>query len=392
MFRVIFDVQTMLFMNVLIGLCISASLCFSLRDRFTCPGAHYWCASMICSTIGLMFLWLRLYTPLWLSVVLGNGFIVLSYSLLWLGFRQYTKSITQQDRLLMILAPLIAVILFIFLQLDENNLVIRAMLVSYALTGLIAMSIYQALKGRKPSESGRLFCVLALVLTLLCTLVRALTVQKSAGYVGLLDTNMSNVFLMATSGISLLSVGFGVMLISSQWLQQRLYIHATYDALTGVYNRYALIELGDTLELTTDLSIRKWSLAMIDLDHFKLVNDRYGHPVGDQVLQRIATTLKESIRHCDILARYGGEEFVVVLPDCDKNNARIWAERIRKNIEETTMLINDQPLQITVSIGIATSTPTACKLNDVLPMADSALYEAKKAGRNQVHEAILPCV
>ncbi len=375
-----FDVQTMLFMNFLIGLCISVALTFSLQDRFTCPGAYYWCASITSSTIGLMFLWLRLYTPLWLSVVIGNGFIVLSYTQLWLGFRQYTKSITPQDRLLMIMAPLIAVILFIFLQLDKNNLVIRAMLVSYTLAGLTAMSIYQALKDRKPSESGRLFCVLALVLTLLCTLVRALTVQKSAGYVGLLDTNMSNVFLMATSGISLLSIGFGVMLISSQWLQQRLYIHATYDALTGVYNRYALIELGDTLELTTD-----WSLAMIDLDHFKLINDRYGHPVGDQVLQCIATKLKESIRHCDILARYGGEEFVVVLPDCDRNNAWIWAERIRKNIEETTMLINDQPLQVTVSIGIATSTPTACKLNDVLPMADLALYEAKKAGRNQVH-------
>jgi diguanylate cyclase (GGDEF)-like protein len=117
------------------------------------------------------------------------------------------------------------------------------------------------------------------------------------------------------------------------------------------------------------------------------VNDRYGHPVGDVVLKQMASILKAQIRHRDIIARYGGEEFVVVLPDCDLEHTRLWAERVRKQIAETPLVIDNQTVCITISIGIASSNSTVYKLDEVLRLADTALYTAKNAGRNQVQAA-----
>lgn len=174
------------------------------------------------------------------------------------------------------------------------------------------------------------------------------------------------------------------MLMTYQWLARRLYIHATYDALTGVYNRYALLELSDTLELTSDLSRTKWCLAMIDIDLFKSVNDMHGHPVGDLVLRNVAQTLKRSIRHNDILARYGGEEFAVVLPGADIEDAKNWAERVRQLIANTPITIGKASISVSVSIGLTESSTTEYRLPDLVKNADSALYQAKQSGRNKV--------
>jgi diguanylate cyclase (GGDEF)-like protein len=383
----LFDAQTMLFMNVLVGLFLSVALSFSIRDRFICPGAKYWLACMYCSTLGMLFIWLRLYIPLAISVVLGNGLIMLSYTQIWLGLRQYNKSLQPRDPWIMLIAPLTSLALIGFLLYDSTNIILRIMFVSLLFSCLLIMSIWQAVKDRKATETGRLFFAFTLSITLISHVLRALTLPQLLGRASLLDNNLSNVFLMVYATIALLGIGFSVLLISSQWLQQRLYIHATYDALTGVYNRYALVELGDTLELTINLSSRVWSLAMIDIDHFKLVNDRYGHPVGDVVLKQMASILKAQIRHRDIIARYGGEEFVVVLPDCDLEHTRLWAERVRKQIAETPLVIDNQTVCITISIGIASSNSTVYKLDEVLRLADAALYTAKNAGRNQVQAA-----
>jgi diguanylate cyclase (GGDEF)-like protein len=382
------DAQTMLFMNVLVGICLSLALSFSIRDRFICPGAKYWLAGMYCSTIGMSCLWLRLYIPLTISVVIGNGLIVLSYTQIWLGLRQYNKSLQPRDRWIMLFAPFTSLVLIGMLIYDSTNITLRILFLSSLLICLLMMSIWQALKNRKTAETGRLFLVFTLSIIMIGNIIRVLTASKLMNNTSLFDNNLSNILLMANATISLLGMGFSVLLISSQWLQQRLYIHATYDALTGVYNRYALIELGATLELTTNLSSRLWSLAIIDIDHFKQVNDQYGHPVGDVVLKQIAASLKTQIRHRDIIARYGGEEFVVVLPDTALEHTRQWADRVRHHIATTPLIIDNHTVHITVSIGIAASDATVYKLNEVLKLADSALYKAKNAGRNQVQSSM----
>lgn len=378
----VFDIQTMLFMDVLIGFSLSIALGFGSRDRLVCPGFWFWLFSLTSSTLGLLFLWLRWCIPLWLSVGLGNGLLLLSYALLWLGFRQYTNNLTKHDKWIFIISISVSAILLWLTLSESNSIIIRSEIVSTAMLCLIFITIIQALKGRRAIETGRLLCVFTLFFTMASTLFRVVAIHQLDGHVGLFDNSISGFVLMVASGMSLIWTASSIMLISSQWLQQRLYIHATYDALTGIYNRYALVELSRTLEITNNLAGKTWSLAMIDVDHFKSVNDRYGHPVGDIVLREIAHIIKKQARCRDIVARYGGEEFVVVLTDCDLEHAYAWSERIRKEISE--LFISNEKISVTVSIGVATSTPDVYRLQDVLSLADEALYSAKNSGRNRV--------
>lgn len=377
------DIQTMLLMNCIIGGLLAGALFITLLDRYVCPGSSFWFGAVIFSTVGLLFLLIRSFIPLWLSSAFGNGFLVLAYIYLWLGFRRYTKTFTRQDYRLILIAPLTSLILILLIDNNEP-LPLRSQVASLVMAGLAYMSIPLALKNRKPSETGRLLYALFLGVTVLGLIVRTITVQRLAGNNGFLETNASSVYLMLLTCFSLLTTGFSIMLIISQWLQQRLFINATYDALTGIYNRYALTEMSDTLELTADLLSQSWSLAMIDIDHFKNVNDQYGHPVGDRVLRWVAERLKQTVRSKDILARYGGEEFVVILPGTSLKQALTWAERARHTVANESFVMEHQQINITVSIGIAETTKTAHTLDEVIKLADVALYDAKHQGRNRV--------
>lgn len=124
---------------------------------------------------------------------------------------------------------------------------------------------------------------------------------------------------------------------------------------------------------------------MFDIDHFKTINDTYGHLAGDRVLIRIAKTARSVMREGDVLVRYGGEEFLAVLPAASRDNVRQMSERLRHMVEETTILDGEQAIRVTVSIG-ATSYPELDveKEQDLIKNADEALYSAKQSGRNQV--------
>jgi len=128
------------------------------------------------------------------------------------------------------------------------------------------------------------------------------------------------------------------------------------------------------------------TLLMIDLDHFKNINDTMGHLVGDDVLREVALLLQESIRSVDVVARYGGEEFVVVLPETPQIGAVKFAERMRERIEQTAFVAPDSGVRLTASIGVASfPAPDIASVDDLFARADEALYRAKAAGRNKVY-------
>ena len=170
-----------------------------------------------------------------------------------------------------------------------------------------------------------------------------------------------------------------------QALQEQLREQATRDALTGLYNRRYL---EDTLSRELILAERKShpvSVIMGDLDHFKAVNDRYGHLGGDEVLRHFGDLLKGHVRGSDIYCRYGGEEFLLVLPQMSKTDAVARAEQLRRAISSAPVLYGASPIAVTASFGVATF-PYDGKSGDALiASADSALYEAKASGRNRVH-------
>ncbi|MFQ5615004.1 MAG: GAF domain-containing protein [Anaerolineales bacterium] len=160
---------------------------------------------------------------------------------------------------------------------------------------------------------------------------------------------------------------------------------ATIDELTGIYNRRHFFELGEVEFERARRYQHPLSAIMLDIDHFKKINDTYRHASGDQVLRSLARICLESIRKVDILGRYGGEEFTILLPETPLPKACEVAERLRKIVGETSILINGGELSITVSLGVATTTKENIPdLASLLDLADTALYRAKNLGRNRV--------
>ncbi len=130
-----------------------------------------------------------------------------------------------------------------------------------------------------------------------------------------------------------------------------------------------------------------FSIIMLDIDHFKKINDSYGHSFGDTVLARVADVIRQTVRKTDIAARYGGEEIVVLLPNTDTRAAVVVAEKIRKDIEAATVMFGQETIRVTVSIGIACSLEPTTDFKYVLEAADKALYRAKAGGRNRAELA-----
>ncbi len=153
---------------------------------------------------------------------------------------------------------------------------------------------------------------------------------------------------------------------------------ADHDPLTGLYNRYAFQQHLDEEIRRTDRYGGTFSVLMFDLDRFKTVNDRYGHDVGDQVLQQVSVLASEEVRDADILARWGGEEFMILLPETDIDSAGVVAERVRARIAGTSF---EGPGGVTISLGLAGS--QAGETEEMLiRRVDRALYRAKASGRN----------
>jgi diguanylate cyclase (GGDEF)-like protein len=163
-----------------------------------------------------------------------------------------------------------------------------------------------------------------------------------------------------------------------------IYRLTTMDGLTQIYNRRYFDE-----QLERELSRsrryeRVLSLVLLDIDHFKGVNDKYGHLAGDSVLKQLASSVRTKIRREDVFARYGGEEFAVLLPEVSLGGTRQLAEKVRKLVEKQRFEFDRQVIPVTVSVGIATLEPHHREAGDLVREADEKLYEAKTSGRNRV--------
>lgn len=180
---------------------------------------------------------------------------------------------------------------------------------------------------------------------------------------------------------------FGNQPRSEVELAQRLFEGARLDSLTRVFNRATIFE---RLEQEMSFSERQnlpFSLLLFDIDHFKKINDNYGHPAGDEVLRQVASRARRLLRLEDTLGRYGGEEFVILLRASELSSALRAGERLRADIaNQPFALDDDQQIPVTLSVGVA-CWRAGCSQEQLLSLADQALYQAKGAGRNQVRHA-----
>jgi two-component system cell cycle response regulator len=217
------------------------------------------------------------------------------------------------------------------------------------------------------------------LLWIICTLTAVLTV---VGYLVAPSPDMWGG--MTNRIVSLVVIGvtvFGMGKLAAY--EERLLLESMTDPLTGLLNRRYFNEQTQKEVARSRRHGLRFSVLMIDIDHFKRINDTYGHATGDQAIKAVAEVCDKALRPQDILARYGGEEFVLTLPHTDAEGASVVAERIRQTVERIELAAEPGPVRFTVSIGISTYQKDM-PLEQIVGRADEALYKAKQSGRNRV--------
>ncbi|WP_077036469.1 GGDEF domain-containing protein [Pelomonas sp. KK5] len=224
-----------------------------------------------------------------------------------------------------------------------------------------------------------------------------LLLRAGAVYTGMIGVGTSAggerwlalVFLLAMCAV--LSIALGFVYMTMERAERLNYEMAMKDMLTGLSNRRAISEELAHAVARAQRQGALLSLLLIDIDHFKRVNDEYGHPAGDAVLQSVAHTLAERLRAQDQIGRFGGEEFIVVLPDTGLDGARILAEALREAIEATPATWGAHGIAVTISVGVRGGLIVGGDTRESLvAAADAALYRAKQGGRNRVEMAGAP--
>ncbi|WP_199460836.1 GGDEF domain-containing protein [Marinomonas ostreistagni] len=190
-------------------------------------------------------------------------------------------------------------------------------------------------------------------------------------------------FVASASMIVLIA---GVVVTKLRKLNEHLRYLAEVDDLTKVYNRRKVLAEAVNVFADAIMTNQRCSFAILDLDHFKRINDQYGHDIGDQVLQRCAEIMSNNIRRHDWVGRYGGEEFVFILPNTRAEEAKSLMESVRIQISDMTIFLRDtdERIHVTTSVGVAEIQDDTVRYEQILARADKALYMAKDAGRNRV--------
>lgn len=247
----------------------------------------------------------------------------------------------------------------------------------------LALQAQALLNGRSRARSV-LLLLLSLSAALLLWRNGELWLGGAAAAADLHTPGTVNYLYVLFAGMQPLFASVAFLLLYGDVLQRRLYTLARIDPLTGVNNRLALNETATRVLSAAARNKQAVGVLMLDVDHFKKINDQFGHAGGDKVLRVLVRTITSTLRASDVIGRVGGEEFVVLAPGTDMAELMVLAERIRAMLAATPLLVDGKSLQLTVSIGAAVAPRGARELAGVLRMADLALYSAKRAGRNRV--------
>ncbi|CAN7743508.1 GGDEF domain-containing protein [Pseudorhodoferax sp. LjRoot39] len=348
------------------------------------PGLRTWVAGGWLIFSAMVLLGLRDWTSNLATVTLGNGALMLAY-IAWLAgtHRHLGQRIRWTPWLLVWAVATALVSWFIFV---EPSFRVRTVVVAGLCAYLSAHHAVVLLRNPRVERFGRSIGV-SLTITWLLILaavygIRALHAAWFAqGSTGLLTQGVVQIVYTGSFTICNLMLVIGYATTASDHVRARIEDQAIHDPLTGGLNRQALM---DSLERERASSARTglpFSVAMLDVDHFKKINDSHGHPVGDRVLVHLCRRMSALVRPNDVVARYGGEEFVIVMPETTLGEALQAGQRLLTQAVQ----VDDQALPaFTVSIGLAQWSAVDNSVETVIARADAALYAAKANGRNRV--------
>lgn len=373
------DVKTLFVVMIATSLLLAGSMAVAVGMRFR-DGVGKWTGSLMLQAVTFVCFSLRGGIPDLVSIVIANCLLALSFTLQAAAILEFFQ---KQLRALWHIVPIV-IIAIVFTALIGNVPLLATLAGLGFGAGLLVLALLlQRQQGATEGPARWLLIVGYLVGGAGC-FFRALvaTVDPSAVTVIAQPGIFQGIsFLIAFAVILITSVGF--LLLQKERAEEIAQKLAVTDPLTGTFNRRTFLELADKEISRAQRAATPLSLVMIDLDHFKKVNDEYGHLAGDEVLKRSVAILQGCLRREDLLVRFGGEEFCILLPNVSLDAATQMAERIRESVERAEFTFNGHSIPVTISLGVASMLSKADTTALLIGRADEALYSAKRMGRNR---------
>lgn len=380
-----FDIRSALLVGALLTLLIGVLLAVVARalPANLRPAVTPWIAATLLQPVGFVLLTQRDVLSPWLTIVVANALIALAFAAYGLALRRFYQLPARAGLLWLMVALAVATSAWWGLvQPDLTQRLIAISLVLAWMLGYSAWTIYRRSDARGPIRhvAGGAFLFSSLIMA-----YRAVVLVYDPGQVTTVF-QLTHVQLLtyALGGILPVVATLGFLLLCTERSQSELERAARVDYLTGVYNRRAIEELGTRAIAAARRHGMSLAALVVDIDHFKRINDELGHAAGDHALVRAVERIRDELRAEDLLGRLGGEEFIVLMPSTDSSSAVAAAERIREAFSAQPLVLGEQRRPVTLSIGVAVLAPADRQFSQLLQRADRAMYAAKKAGRDLV--------
>lgn len=379
------DVRSIILLTGLMGLLMSVVL-FFLRRTYppSIRGLGEWAVAPLVLFVATLLFAARGAIPNLLSIVLANLLLFSGTALFYFGTQRFFG-----------LKPairfwcgviVIALIPFSWFSLFQPHYGIRLAVIT-AFMAMLTFTHFGLILAHGPRQFSSYFTgawLLVLALTQVGRFIYSWSLPAPDATFD--SSDRTQAMQLAVYAFAILAQTIGFVLMATDRLRAELEHLATHDSLTGALNRRALIEACGLELARCRRNYQVMALLVMDLDHFKAINDTYGHQTGDRVLVDFARRVGHVLRQPDRFGRFGGEEFVVLLPETSLAEARVVAERIRAEVASG----NKELPACTVSIGVAANGPDDLEVEAIVARADAAMYRAKEGGRNRVETAALP--
>ena len=374
------DLRTLVLIYVGIRLGQALVLVYLWRVQRNYPPARDWALGALLSACGLLLFALREIAPFWVSEILSNALLLPGWMIFDYGIVKATGRQPPLKLGLTLCAVALGALVWHSIGFNRAGVVFSHNLV------LITFDLYAAYACLTAPKSCRTL-TFRLIGWLLAILALTCIWRVLAGTLitsDLWSPAFPRLLWVMVAVIIFPMITMLLALQTSQRLQEEINEQARRDVLTGAFNRRAFEEHAGREWALAERQGLPLSMLTVDIDHFKSINDRYGHPTGDATLTQISSAAQSSLRTSDIWCRYGGEEFVALLPNSTLEQAETIAERLRAAVEMTVITTPAGTATVTVSIGVAEGKPPQGHWTEVLATSDAALYQAKTDGRNRV--------
>ncbi len=383
-----FDIRTLSYVTMLVCLMMAGVMLLLARVYPDSNSTRFWALGNTFIAIGFLLLGLRDLIPSILSIPVSNTLITLGYIYLLIGISTFVNH-------KILIWPFVAITVFIFTSFSfftyiTPNITARIVIISLVISGIGFYSIW-VLNKDKRNEFQFLEFLLSWVFIVHSTylLARAYVTYVETPILDFMNTNTLQALSFFDVFMFSILITFGFSFLLNKELQSRLKYLSETDSLTGILNRGAFLKLIEQQSDHHKKNQTPISLVMIDIDHFKQVNDTYGHKVGDKALVHTTNIINSKLEKEQVLGRLGGEEFCIALPDTNLVKAIDIAQEVLSSLSSSPLIEDSITLNLTISIGVAEHQSNSNKIEDTLQYADEALYKAKEAGRDcvKVYEA-----